>query len=299
MIIEAERSYDIADEQAKFIESKIADEDQISWVAQRRHQNGGNKDKFKGKREYFSKNLHYKTCFYCGNTYPHESECPDKGKTCASCGGINHFAKMCRSKISANEKLDSIIEKKRSTLFSINSLGETPMANVTIRSINVLGKLDTGAIANVIDEHTYRSFNPKPKLSKRMTPLYGYNSVKPLALLGKFEASIEYKDRICVDEVVVMEGQGGNLSYKLCKNLGLITAWDETITEGESTCRNEIVIGAVEMVIANQITQPIFESENMSRLNFCPKRQISIYKWNYKRQLILRNENNLKKRRTQ
>jgi hypothetical protein len=36
------------------------------------------------------------TCRNCGGIYPHEGQCPAKGKECRKCGKCNHFAKVCR-----------------------------------------------------------------------------------------------------------------------------------------------------------------------------------------------------------
>ena len=49
----------------------------------------------KGKKNTQSR--YNKSCFNCGHTYPHEGICPAKGKTCHSCGKLNHFSKVCRS----------------------------------------------------------------------------------------------------------------------------------------------------------------------------------------------------------
>lgn len=41
-----------------------------------------------------------KTCYFCGDKYPHTSRCPAKGlgKKCGNCGKLNHFSRVCRSK---------------------------------------------------------------------------------------------------------------------------------------------------------------------------------------------------------
>ncbi|PIK50091.1 hypothetical protein BSL78_13017 [Apostichopus japonicus] len=35
-------------------------------------------------------------CFNCGRNYPHEDKCPATGKTCNTCGKLNHFSNVCR-----------------------------------------------------------------------------------------------------------------------------------------------------------------------------------------------------------
>ncbi len=43
-----------------------------------------------------------KSCFHCGGPFPHPRDmvCPAKGKTCESCGKLNHFKSMCMSSAS-------------------------------------------------------------------------------------------------------------------------------------------------------------------------------------------------------
>ena len=80
----------------------------------------------------------------------------------------------------------------------------------------------------MIDEDTYNSFKPKPKLSQRYNPLYSYNSTTPLPLLGKFEAQLMYRNKEVKGEIVVVKGHYGNLlSYKTCRDLGLVMIMDE------------------------------------------------------------------------
>ena len=173
-VVNLGRSYDIADEQAKFIETQM--DGQISYVAHRQQSKDSHrkvKRSFKGHGDY--KNKGYKdkeegrkgkTCFYCGNEYPHEKECPAKGKTCATCGGKNHFARMCRSKRGSfskkpsNHKVHEIEERvEGASLFSISSIESAPIADVRIHDLRVRVKLDTGASANVMDESTFGHYS--------------------------------------------------------------------------------------------------------------------------------------------
>lgn len=39
-----------------------------------------------------------KNCFRCGGKYPHQNDCPAMGKKCSTCGKMNHFSKVCRTK---------------------------------------------------------------------------------------------------------------------------------------------------------------------------------------------------------
>jgi hypothetical protein len=43
-----------------------------------------------------NQNSHNRACYFCGFDYPHTGICPAQGKQCASCGKMNHFARVCR-----------------------------------------------------------------------------------------------------------------------------------------------------------------------------------------------------------
>ena len=44
-------------------------------------------------------------CWNCGGKWPHENECPAKGKECSLCKRLGHFACMCQS---AQNKVGSV-----------------------------------------------------------------------------------------------------------------------------------------------------------------------------------------------
>ena len=106
-VVDLGRSYDVADEQAMFIEKQMEEEDSVAAISSRRNNKNTRFDNRKNNesskrfiRHHLKRNESNpeKVCFYCGKEYPHENECPAKGKICISCGGKNHFARVCRSK---------------------------------------------------------------------------------------------------------------------------------------------------------------------------------------------------------
>jgi hypothetical protein len=44
-----------------------------------------------------------KKCSKRGNEYPHNKDCPAKGKKCNQCGIFEHFSKVCRGKKNAKK----------------------------------------------------------------------------------------------------------------------------------------------------------------------------------------------------
>ena len=83
--------------------------------------------------------------------------------------------------------------------------------------------VDTGATVDLIDSQTYDLLRNKVTLHKSNTKTYGYGATKPLPLKGRFQATIESKNRYTVSHCYVVEGTGGNLlSAKTAQDLSLI-----------------------------------------------------------------------------
>ena len=49
------------------------------------------------ERRYQAQSSKNTQCGLCGGKYPHDKQCPAKGKNCNKCGKLNHFARVCRS----------------------------------------------------------------------------------------------------------------------------------------------------------------------------------------------------------
>ena len=94
------------------------------------------------------------------------------------------------------------------------------MTTVKIENINIKACADTGSQQNLIGEDTFkkiqdsRSRNNKIKLSKPDITLRPYCTVKPIPIVGKFEAVIETTSKITVADVYVVEGKADNLLSK-------------------------------------------------------------------------------------
>jgi hypothetical protein len=183
------------------------------------------------------------TCRNCGGIYPHEGQCPAKGKQCRKCGKCNHFAKVCRgqSKFKQNETksggkhpkkpINPIDRAENDTdssdedyIYAIKDQ-ETPKVIVKVCQHSFKATVDTGATINVIDKTTYDNMSG-PQLTKTSIKAFAYNATKPMQFLGKLEALIEAKKRIAVATFYVAKttNSGNLISAKTAQELGSLSA---------------------------------------------------------------------------
>ena len=153
------------------------------------------------------------TCRNCGHAYPHTGDCPAKGKTCNSCGKLNHFVAACRGKQQRpkipryqNKPSNPTLPKKNlktpdkemnsssddDYLYSLDSMKNNNKVNVTVGGGKIKVTIDTDATINVIDHNTYRKMHDVT-LAHTKTQALAYDTKFPVEFLGKFEAEIETK----------------------------------------------------------------------------------------------------------
>ena len=206
------------------------------------------------------------TCRQCGLVWPHKtSPCPAKGKTCRKCGKPNHFAKMCLTK--SNSKLHH--QQQRSQKANVNQVSaaqeelasssddeylyttnhgsnapKIPRASVKIGDVVVEMVIDTGATTDILDEATYRNIhqNEDTKLQSTTKRLFAYGSDSQLTILGKFDATIAFKDKYKDTTIHVVQGNHGSLlSYKTAMDLGILDLHvnhvSDTVPVHEQLCR--------------------------------------------------------------
>ncbi|XP_028414345.1 uncharacterized protein K02A2.6-like [Dendronephthya gigantea] len=194
-----------------------------------------------------------KTCHNCGGTYPHEGQCPAKGKECRKCQKLNHFARVCRGKMQRQTKafqhemkpkqkykrpLNPLNEVQSETDSSDNeylytvSNDKTHKVNVKVCGRSLKATVDTGAMINVIDRGTYEKI-PGIELKKTNIKAFAYTASKPVKFIGKFEEAIETRRRVAVATFYVAEttDSGNLISATTAEELGLVSFHLNKVTE--------------------------------------------------------------------
>lgn len=238
-LIKEARMLELSEKQATEIERNKSTSANIAFT-QRRNK----KPTLKPAENAKNKPKQARMCRNCGGSFPHSTKCPAQGKECYICHKKNHFGKMCRQKKTEKQRVHNMEEFNHSdsdigteeceydycfgllfsdeqdslqqkTSQSIKTVSTKPMLKVTIDNnpINVL--IDTGSSINVLDEQTYNNMFKKPKLSKTNTVVQAYGTNNKVTLIGKFQGTIETKQKYVTAPVFVAKGQCGNL---LCYN---------------------------------------------------------------------------------
>ena len=175
-------------------------------------------------------------CFQCGGEYPHLSTCPAKGRTCEACGKPNDFAKYCRSKKFTESspewdvKIKPVLDLEADGdsdgySFSVSSTVKPmmPGVNITIQGkpLNIL--VDTGSCMNIIPEPTFKEIQPDVQLQPASNKVYAFDNNEPLAVAGKFTASVRYNQRQTTTSfLVTRRGDTALLSYATASELDII-----------------------------------------------------------------------------
>ena len=82
--------------------------------------------------------------------------------------------------------------------------------------------IDTMSSINVIDEVTFKLFNPLPILKEHSKPAFPYGTNKPIKFLGEFLAPVRAANKHVRAIFVVAEGNFGSLlGYPTAKKLGV------------------------------------------------------------------------------
>ncbi|KAJ8038504.1 hypothetical protein HOLleu_15949 [Holothuria leucospilota] len=173
-------------------------------------------------------------CRNCGGAFPHDGDCPAKGKRCNFCKKLNHFSKVCRSRLKSEPEQANTIQQNQienpdsdsEYTFEVNPSGsraKRPNINIDVAGTNIPAVIDTGATVNVMSEDTYQTLQVTPVLQHETINIYAYGSKKPLTVIGKFNADTTYKDNTVNSEFYVAKGVSDTLvSFTTAEALSLV-----------------------------------------------------------------------------
>ena len=159
-------------------------------------------------------------CYFCGGPYSRSHKCPAKGKQCSKCRKMNHFAKMCKSKVVHELETKSEVEDGRE--FMIESISteekvEKPYAliKLTENDSELAFKIDTGAEANILPLKDFNKLARKPALLPTADVLTSYTG-EQLKVLGTANLKVQYKNQtpqthtfhvVCTDRAPILSRQ--------------------------------------------------------------------------------------------
>ena len=204
-----------------------------------------------------------KACTYCGliGKHPPGRNCPAYGKKCGHCNKYNHFAKVCqkhnheektspRKNIKKTQEVDndtSTDEEYFNAVKQIRSV-KTKDVLITVRmeDVDVRIEPDSGADANVLDEHQFRALQ---KLSKKKIQLQPSKVIlntlqAELPVKGEANVTVRNKTRGVETKVIVIKGRIGSpplLGRETLMKLGMMKIDPTGALEQE----NELKIKAI------------------------------------------------------
>lgn len=253
MATEIGQNYETSQESLKAIKGEDSKVHALSfkgkkpWNQNRKRTNSYKRKPQPHRKDEASKNKDgtSKKCTKCGyDKHQKFQKCPAKNERCSYCHRNNHFASVCRKKLSAHH-VDHQVE---SDIYSseydsdepedayaytvhqadlISSMGKSDdewFEDVEIGNQAIKVQIDTGTKESIMPISVYKSLKCKNKLRKTRHQFESYSN-HTLQLEGKVKLATSYKDQ-CIDVdyyVVKAENKPVLLSGGISKELGLIS----------------------------------------------------------------------------
>ena len=148
------------------------------------------------------------------------------------------------NQVSAAQELASSSDDEY--LYTMNHGSNAPKIPKVSVKIGVVVEMviDTSATTDILDEATYRNIhqNEDTELQPTTKRLFAYGSDSQLTILGKFDATIAFKDKYKDTTIHVVQGSHGSLlSYKTAMDLGILDLHvnhvSDTVPVHEQLCR--------------------------------------------------------------
>ena len=182
-----------------------------------------------------------KLCAFCGKDYHKEglNTCPARGKKCAKCGKMNHFAAACLStkqeekqngfgkKTTANQvtcETDSDESDIETVHMSSKAGTKHPTVQVELNGRKLMFMVDSCAGCNTLDWASYEKLG-KPPLHTSNLRISSYANEQFLEIEGKLKTNIKVGNNIVKTTLYVVkdENAGCLLSRKTSANLKLLS----------------------------------------------------------------------------
>ena len=170
--------------------------------------------------------------------------CPAKGKRCAQCGKMNHFAKVCRSRVSSGysrrPRINAIEEQK---IYSVNAFDE--YNNLPYLRIEIGGKVfkalvDSGSAVNILPYPLFKNLDATKPLAPPSTQLFAYNSTSSLPTIGTCDLPIRWSDHYSVEKFYVTNATGTPLlGYPLIKRFNIFNGQNVCSLAAPPRCISE------------------------------------------------------------
>lgn len=164
-------------------------------------------------------------CGKCGLKHKFPNYCPAVGKTCNFCKGLNHFSSVCRARLAQGEvSADTTASEFLGAIETVECArtGKPWYQMLTVNTVNINFKIDTGADVSCIPVALYNKMQPKPKLSPTVSSLHG--PCGHIETLGQFNAETVHKGETYNFRLCVIKTQFGSclLQREVACALGLV-----------------------------------------------------------------------------